>query len=70
MTHEQLILLHSDPEFQTRVKQSQEDSWEAGYFAGRDGEPRVVPLWVKWPAHWRIGYDAAVADKKKRGART
>ena len=47
-------------------RKNQDESWEEGYFAGRDGEERLPPDKVSWPSHWRIGYDAAVEDRQRK----
>lgn len=54
-----------EQEYLCKVRQAQDDSWEEGYFAGRDGDPREVPE-TAWPSQWLIGYDAAVEDKQKK----
>lgn len=55
-----------DRELEDRIRKAKDDSWEAGYFAGRDGDPPECPANVDWPSQWRIGYAAAVEDKAKR----
>lgn len=51
------------------TRKAQDQSWEDGYFSGRDGDARQAPAGVSWPSHWYVGFDAAVADKAGRSAR-
>jgi hypothetical protein len=50
-----------DLELESKIKQAQEDSWEEGYFDGRDGDPEDSER-ASWPSHYRQGYRAAKED--------
>lgn len=49
-----------------QIRVAQDQSWEDGYFSGRDGDERRPPENTTWPSHWYVGYDSATADKLAR----